>query len=51
MPAVTNATEMLTFAAERGSAWMFMARMVVSKALHLHEALQFNPDAKRASLS
>ena len=27
MPAVTTAAEMLTYAAERGIAWMFLARM------------------------
>jgi len=46
MPAVTTAAEMLTYAAERGIAWMFFARMAVLKALHRHEVLQFNPDAK-----
>jgi hypothetical protein len=46
MPAVTTAAEMLTYAAERGTAWMFMARMAVSKALHRHRVVQFNPDAK-----
>ncbi|MBR1280797.1 hypothetical protein JQ597_01960 [Bradyrhizobium sp. AUGA SZCCT0177] len=46
MPAVTTAAEILTYAAERGIAWMFLARMAVLKALHRHEVLQFNPDAK-----
>ena len=46
MPAVTTAAEMLTYAAERGIAWMFLARMGVMKALHRHETLQFNPNAK-----
>jgi hypothetical protein len=34
LPAVTTAAEMLTYAPEGGTAWMFLARMVVSKALH-----------------
>jgi hypothetical protein len=38
--------KLLTYAAERGAAWMFSARMAVSKALHRHEIVQFNPDAK-----
>jgi hypothetical protein len=46
LPAVTTAAEMLTYAAERGIAWMFLARMAVLKALHRHEVRQFNPDAK-----
>jgi hypothetical protein len=46
MPAVPTAAGMLTNAAERGTAWMFLARMAVSRAIHRHEALQFNPDAK-----
>ena len=46
MPAVTTAAEMLTYAAERGIAWMFMARIGVLQALHRHEDRQFNPDAK-----
>jgi hypothetical protein len=46
MAAVTTAAEMLTNAAERGIAWMFLARMAVSKALHRHEVREFNPDAK-----
>ena len=33
MSAVTTATKMLTNAAERGTAWMFLARMAVMKAL------------------
>jgi hypothetical protein len=44
MPAVTTAAEMLTYAAERGTAWMFMARIGVLKALHRHEVRLFNPD-------
>jgi hypothetical protein len=46
MPAVTTAAEMLTNAAERGIAWMFMARMAVMKALHRPDVQVFNPDAK-----
>jgi succinate dehydrogenase/fumarate reductase flavoprotein subunit len=44
MPAVTTAAEMLTYAAERGTAWMFLARIGVM--LHRHEVRQFNPTAK-----
>jgi hypothetical protein len=33
MPAVTTSAEMLTYAAEREIAWMFMARMAVLKAI------------------
>ena len=32
MPAVTTAAEMLTYAAERGIAWMFLARMATLRA-------------------
>lgn len=46
MPAVTTAAEILTYAAERGVAWMPLARMAVLKALHRHQVRQFNPDAK-----
>jgi hypothetical protein len=46
MPAVTTAAEMLTYAAERGIAWIFLARMAVMKALHRHEVRAFNPGAK-----
>ena len=46
MPAVTTAAEMLTNAAEREIAWVFLARMAVLKALHRHEARQFNLNAK-----
>jgi hypothetical protein len=41
---------MLTYAAERGTAWMFLARMATLKAIHRHEVRQFNPDAKEHSL-
>ena len=37
---------MLTYAAEREIAWMVFARIATSKAIHRHEVLQFNPDAK-----
>jgi hypothetical protein len=46
MPTVTTAAEMLTYAAEREIAWMFLARMAVMQAVHRHEVRQFNPDAK-----
>ena len=46
MPAVTTAAEILTYAAERGTAWMFLARMATLKAIHRHEVRRFNPDAK-----
>lgn len=46
MAAVTTAAEMLTYAAERDTGWMFLARMAVLKALHRHEFRKFNPDAK-----
>jgi hypothetical protein len=46
LPAVTTAAEMLTYAAERGIAWMFMARIGVMRALHRNEVRHFNPDAK-----
>jgi hypothetical protein len=46
MPAVATAAEMLTYAAERGIAWMFMARIGVLQALHRNKVQQFNPDAK-----
>jgi hypothetical protein len=47
MPVVTTAAAMLTFAAERESAWMTFARMATSKAIHRHEVRQYNPDAKK----
>jgi hypothetical protein len=46
LPAVTTAAEMLTYAAERGMAWMFMARIGVMRTLHRNEVRQLNPDAK-----
>jgi hypothetical protein len=45
MPAVTTAAEMLTYAAEREIAWVFLARMATLQAIHRHEVRQFNPDA------
>jgi hypothetical protein len=44
MPAVTAAAEMLTYAGERGIAWMHMAPIGVVQALHRNEVWQFNPD-------
>ena len=46
MLAVTTAAEMLTYAAERELAWMFLARMATLQAIHRHAVRQFNPDAK-----
>jgi len=46
MPAVATAAEMLTYAAEREMAWVFLARMATLQAIHRHEVRQFNPDAK-----
>jgi hypothetical protein len=46
MLAVTTAAEMLTYAAERGIAWMFLARIGVLLVLHRHEVRQFNPARK-----
>ncbi len=46
MPAVTTAAEMLTYAAEREIAWVFLARVATRKAIHRHEVRQFNPGAK-----
>jgi hypothetical protein len=37
VPAVTTAAEMLTYAAEREPAWMFLARMATLQAIHRHE--------------
>ena len=41
MPAVTTAAEMLTYAAEREMAWVFLARMATLQAIHRHELRQF----------
>src|SRR5437588_12474450 len=46
MSAVTTAAEMLTYAAERELAWLFLARMATLQAIHRNEVRQFNPDAK-----
>lgn len=46
MPAVTTAAQMLTYAAERGPAWMFMAKAAVLQAIHRHDVRAFNPDRK-----
>src|SRR4051794_20856221 len=45
-PAVTTAAEMLTYAAEREVAWVFLARMATLKAIHRHEVRRINLDAK-----
>jgi predicted lipoprotein len=37
---------MLTSSAERGTAWMFMARIGVMQALNRNEVCVFNPDRK-----
>ena len=42
MLAVTTAAEMLTYAAECGTAWMFLAHMATPKAIHRHEVRQFD---------
>jgi hypothetical protein len=36
----------LTHAAERGPAWMFLARIATLRAIHRNEARVFNPDRK-----
>lgn len=46
MPAVTTAAEMLTNAAEREIAWVFLARMATLQAIHRNAARVFNPDRK-----
>ena len=46
MPEVLTAAEMLTKAAERGSAWMFFARIATLRAIHRNEVRVFNPDRK-----
>jgi hypothetical protein len=46
MTAVAAAAEMLTYAAEREIAWMFLARMARLKAIHRHEVRKINPNAK-----
>jgi hypothetical protein len=44
MPAVTTAAEMLTNAAEREIAWVFLARIATLQAIHRHEVRKLNPD-------
>jgi hypothetical protein len=46
MPDILTAAEMLTYAAERESAWMFFARIGVMRALNRHVARKFNADRK-----
>jgi hypothetical protein len=46
MAAVATAAEMLTYAAERETAWMFFARIGVMRALNRHVERKFNPDRK-----
>jgi hypothetical protein len=46
MPAVATAAEMLTYAAERETAWMLFARIGVMRALNRHVERVFNPDRK-----
>jgi hypothetical protein len=45
-PAVATAAQMLTYAAERESAWLFLARIATLQAVHRHDARVFNPDRK-----
>ena len=47
MPAITSAAEMLTYAPERGIAWMFMARIGVMQALHRRDVQQTPEKTKR----
>jgi hypothetical protein len=46
MPQVLAAAQILTYAAEREIAWMFLARMAVLQAIHRNKARVFNPDRK-----
>jgi hypothetical protein len=46
MPEVLAAAEILTHAAEREVAWMFLARIATLRAIHRNEARVFNPDRK-----
>jgi hypothetical protein len=46
MPAVTTAAEMLTNAAEREIAWVFLARIATLQAIHRNAVRVFNPDRK-----
>jgi hypothetical protein len=45
-PAVATAAQMLTYVAERESAWLFLARMATLQAVHRNDARVFNPDRK-----
>jgi hypothetical protein len=45
-PAVATAAQMLTYAAERESAWLFLARIATLQAVHRNDARVFNPDRK-----
>jgi hypothetical protein len=46
MPEVLAAAETLTHAAERGIAWMFLARIATPRAIHRNKTHVFNPDRK-----
>jgi hypothetical protein len=46
MPEVLTAAQMLTYAAERESAWLFFARIATLRAIHRNEVRVFNPDRK-----
>jgi hypothetical protein len=46
MPEVLAAAEILTHAAEREIAWMFLARIAVLRALNRNVERVFNPDRK-----
>jgi hypothetical protein len=46
MPEVLTAAEMLTNAAERESAWVFLARIATLRAIHRNDVRVFNPDRK-----
>jgi hypothetical protein len=45
-PAVATAAQMLTYAAERESGWLFFARIATLQAIHRNEVRVFNPDRK-----
>jgi hypothetical protein len=45
-PKVLAAAEILTYAAEREIAWMFLARIATLQAIHRNDARVFNPDRK-----
>lgn len=47
MPQVLTASTILSYAAEREAAWMFMARAATLQAIHRNDAPRpFNPDRK-----